>query len=311
MSLRRQKKEHKKEQIRKVTELNNSDNVLIRNYTISRNKLLKDFRVVFNRLETDDDNIIIENRQFNRSISKLNTKIDKEIEILYNQNNKEIQDNQNEVIQTAFMFPFYLTETELKIILGFEATKIIIGVSDIQKLSNKWKKVLKKALKEAALRSFTGEKGAINKLTKNYGNNLIKKIGKNLFEGDINNSLRINRNEYFNNYNKSRNEGQFDIIKKDVNIKRIWDAILDSVTRADHRAAHGQIARGSRGLFRVGGFTVDRPKNFGIAAQDINCRCDVIEEIDNDQETAFTIVNNKITNSSNFRKWIENTGDNG
>ena len=60
--------------------------------------------------------------------------------------------------------------------------------------------------------------------------------------------------------------------KKGADIVRIWSAALDGRTRPTHRKLDGQIREVGE-PFEVDGMKVMQPGGFGIASEDINCRC--------------------------------------
>lgn len=59
--------------------------------------------------------------------------------------------------------------------------------------------------------------------------------------------------------------------KGDLLFKR-WDATMDGRTRVTHRLLNGQIRRRDENFTTVNGSTKE-PGNFGVASEDINCRC--------------------------------------
>ena len=58
-----------------------------------------------------------------------------------------------------------------------------------------------------------------------------------------------------------------------------WLATSDSRTRDTHRRLNGQFAD-EKGYFHVDGKTTDYPGNFGIASEDIHCRCTMVANFD-------------------------------
>ncbi len=60
--------------------------------------------------------------------------------------------------------------------------------------------------------------------------------------------------------------------KAGADIVEKWDATLDGKTRPHHRELDGKL-REDDGYFHYSGGRVKAPSQFGIAAEDINCRC--------------------------------------
>jgi SPP1 gp7 family putative phage head morphogenesis protein len=106
--------------------------------------------------------------------------------------------------------------------------------------------------------------------------NLVKDL-KETFNKSFNDTLRIVRTEG----TRAANDGQVavydDAEGMGLEFDRIWVATLDSRTRDSHQALDGQIAD-KEGYFHHAGAKAKAPGNFGIASEDINCRCTVIAQ---------------------------------
>lgn len=87
-----------------------------------------------------------------------------------------------------------------------------------------------------------------------------------------NNSMRIARTEAHRIENEAIADCQEEASKKGADIVRIWSAALDGRTRPTHRKLDGQIREVGE-PFEVDGMKVMQPGGFGIASEDINCRC--------------------------------------
>lgn len=90
----------------------------------------------------------------------------------------------------------------------------------------------------------------------------------------MNRAMRIARTEGHRIQNESRFDAQKKAKQRGADIVKQWDATLDRRTRPTHQQLDGQIreleepyvipSNGRKGMF---------PGSFGIAAEDINCRC--------------------------------------
>lgn len=67
-------------------------------------------------------------------------------------------------------------------------------------------------------------------------------------------------------------EDSYQQAKKYTDVVKVWDAALDSDTRPTHRKLDGQKAD-EEGLFHSSGASAPQPRLFGIAKEDIQCRC--------------------------------------
>lgn len=77
---------------------------------------------------------------------------------------------------------------------------------------------------------------------------------------------------------RAMTQGQIDLIDQaeaqGVELKRKWIATMDGRTRDSHRKLDGKYAD-KDGYFTIRGRRARGPRLFGIASEDINCRCDV------------------------------------
>lgn len=67
-------------------------------------------------------------------------------------------------------------------------------------------------------------------------------------------------------------EDSYQQAKKHADVVKIWDASLDSRTRNTHRHLDGKPAD-KDGLFHSSGASAKQPRLFGVAKEDIQCRC--------------------------------------
>lgn len=93
------------------------------------------------------------------------------------------------------------------------------------------------------------------------------------------NAVRIVRTETIRLLNDGALASAFYAESLGLNVKKEWVATLDAETRASHADLDGQRVELTE-PFRLGTLTAQAPGGFGVAAQDINCRCGIIEVID-------------------------------
>ncbi len=108
---------------------------------------------------------------------------------------------------------------------------------------------------------------------------LYKDIARNLnsvTKVSYNNAARIARTEGHRIQVESAFDAQHAAKEAGADIVKQWDAALDSKTRENHRLLDGQI-RELDEPFEVGGMRVMFPSSFGIAKEDINCRCALLQ----------------------------------
>lgn len=93
---------------------------------------------------------------------------------------------------------------------------------------------------------------------------------------NLNNAMRIARTEGHRINIKSAMDAQQKAREKGADIVKQWDASLDGKTRPHHRELDGQIRELDED-FEYSGGLVFAPAHFGIASEDINCRCVLLQ----------------------------------
>lgn len=106
-------------------------------------------------------------------------------------------------------------------------------------------------------------------------------IGKRTSEGFTGakaNALRIVRTESNRTYNAGSFANSQAVSKQGVRMMRIWVAVHDLNTRDRHQALDGQKVEVDKPFHSAGAETMF-PGGFGIASQDIHCRCSTIDAV--------------------------------
>lgn len=106
-------------------------------------------------------------------------------------------------------------------------------------------------------------------------NNNYSDIARNvaqLAEISFNNSYRIARTEGGRISTQAQLDSMQESISKGADLLKRWDATLDTRTRQIHMELDGQIVEYNE-YFKSSAGEVFAPHQFGIASQDINCRC--------------------------------------
>ena len=80
--------------------------------------------------------------------------------------------------------------------------------------------------------------------------------------------------------------------KTGADLVKVWDSTLDSLTRPHHRQLDNQVRELDED-FEVDNLSASAPGHFGIAKEDINCRCVVLIKPRWDVEGPFTKRNNE------------------
>lgn len=124
---------------------------------------------------------------------------------------------------------------------------------------------------------------------------------KNITDVNFNKSLRIVKTEG----HRIQNESAFNVQKRaklrGAKIKKEWDSTLDKKTRKTHRELDGTIIDVDEYFVNLNGDEALYPGDFGVAREDINCRCCLIQraewELTDDE---FTKMNGETNELQHF-----------
>ena len=104
-------------------------------------------------------------------------------------------------------------------------------------------------------------------------------------EASYRQALTIARTEGGRVRSEATQRGYEDAAKTVPGIGKRWVSTLDGKTRDDHRFLDGQIVPFDGQFVDQGGNRSDAPRMFGIAAEDINCRCTTEPIIDGESSS--------------------------
>ena len=102
---------------------------------------------------------------------------------------------------------------------------------------------------------------------------------RDLTNMSYNNALRISRTEAGRVGSETNYKATKEIQAKGIDVKKQWASILDRRTRTDHAALDNEIV-GVDEYFKINGLQALHPHGFGDASEDINCRCIIVNVID-------------------------------
>lgn len=171
-----------------------------------------------------------------------------------------------------------LQQTGIPIIMPIDQAAVVRAIQTDSKLSKSlYDKMgedvtyLKKAVRAEVSR------GIANGSTWNeVAGKLSQHMANTPFQKAYNNSIRIARTEGHRIQVQSALDAMYVAKSKGADVLKQWDATLDGDTRENHRMLDGQI-RELDDLFEIGRLKIKAPLMFGIAAEDCNCRCNVIQ----------------------------------
>ena len=119
-----------------------------------------------------------------------------------------------------------------------------------------------------------------SEISRGIANNFsYTQIAKNLVgisNTGMNNAYRIARTEGHRIQNQSAMDAANIAKEKGADVVKQWDATLDARTRPHHAMLDGQIRELDK-PFEVNGRKAMYPSGFGIASEDIHCRCALLQ----------------------------------
>ena len=113
-------------------------------------------------------------------------------------------------------------------------------------------------------------------IANNFSYSEIARNLRNVSNTGINNAYRIARTEGHRIQNQSAMDAANKAKEKGADVVKQWDATLDTRTRPHHALLDGQIRELDK-PFEVAGRKAMYPSGFGIAAEDILCRCALLQ----------------------------------
>lgn len=90
------------------------------------------------------------------------------------------------------------------------------------------------------------------------------------------NAYRIARTEGQRVTNEATFQAALEARKRGADVFKEWNGILDGRIRPDHATLHGQVKEMDE-PFEVNGYSAMYPSGFGVAHEDINCRCRLLQ----------------------------------
>jgi SPP1 gp7 family putative phage head morphogenesis protein len=192
-------------------------------------------------------------------------------------------------------------------------------------VSVKWPVLSVEAIRASVWNGDSGESFA--ERFKNWSTKDVIKIQQNITQGialgegfpkvarrvrdTINSSyfqaIRIVRTEAMRNYNQAHLEIYDKLDGLGIQANKQWVATLDTKTRDTHGILDGQFAD-KDGLFHVHGNSTEGPGQFGIAEEDINCRCRLIDVIEDLAPEYRRVRGEGIVPYQTFNDWATSKG---
>jgi hypothetical protein len=135
----------------------------------------------------------------------------------------------------------------------------------------------------------------------------IARTIKGEFDKGLWQAIRVVRTEAGRNWSEGAEASHEAAQEAGLDVKKRWSATLDSRTRADHAMMDGKYAD-EEGYFHIGGYAAEQPRMFGVAEQDIHCRCSTYDVIDDIEPSVRRIRGEGIVEYKTFEDWARPKG---
>ena len=221
----------------------------------------------------------VEWQKYNR-LQNLEKNINKEVGKLSGKSATRIKSGIGDQIETQYYYTGYALETSTRAKLGF-------GLLD--------KNVIEAAVENPLdnvgflQRNRDNHQRLARQMREELTQGLIRGEGfrdtadriKNRMDVGATNTMRIVQTENHRAQTQGRLKGYEQAESYGVELKRVWTSTLDDRTRDTHQNMDGQVAD-EDGMFDVNGVRAEGPGLTGVAEEDINCRCTVRVEVEDE-----------------------------
>lgn len=233
--------------------------------------IMAELTMIYEKYEVDGSLTMAEMTKFNRLQKSMNFMIG-ELAAIYKEAYKLTQTTMEESYLETYFRQAYLMEFEAQAKLGFGAisketlkaaiTNPVEFLTLPAVMERNRAHVIYKIQQEITEGLLAGE---------SYGK-MAKRVRERL-DIDKRKAQLIARTEAGRAQSLAK-EASYQQASKYVDVVKTWDAALDRRTRSSHQSLDGQNAD-EDGLFYASGASAPQPRLFGIAKEDIQCRCAV------------------------------------
>lgn len=280
--------------------------ILKDNYTLAIAEVKEKIAIL--SLENGDLQSKIYQRKWQEELEQILTDI---LQRMNEKNYQTLEEYLKDVAQDSFLgsvYSLHKSDIPVKIMINERliANMINTPVDGIRLSERLYKntKELKKRVKSEISRGFATGK-SYQEMAKDLSNKMTSP-----FSPSYSRALRIARTEGARVNNATAFEAMKKVKELGIDIVKQWDSTLDKKTRPHHRQLDGQI-REIEEYFEVGGHRALYPCGFGVASEDINCRCFAVMRVRSaleDDYTKWDGENNKLVHlkaAQNYKDWKE------
>lgn len=275
---------------------------IVKNYRRSLVNIRVDLQKLYDKYGTEGKLTYAEMTRYNR-LANLHKTLEKELIDLTGSNGRETKMLAGNAYQESFYRYGYLIEKNLRVglrygILNREVIRAAVqnpigGLTLNEVLEKNRRDIILKVRQEVTQGLVKGESYF------KMAGRIKETLGK-----DAPKALRVARTEG----GRAQSLGMTDSLDhaegRGIQMDRIWVATLDGRTRDSHQSMDGQKAD-ENGYFTLpNGAKTRGPLQSGLASEDINCRCTVITDVDED--TVRRVRGEGVQKYKTYEEWRRN-----
>ena len=244
-------------------------------YKQARNDCERRIRELSSRTDFENLQSIIYQKQYQEALKK---QLDSILDGLQGQQFTSIADYLQKSYHNGYIGVMYdLHRQGIPILMPINQDQVVKAVQTDSKLSQGLYDrlgedvgVLKKSIRTELSRGIANG-STWNEMARQIANGM-----NNPYDKSINNAIRIARTEGHRVQQQSAFDSLCKAKESGADVVKQWDATLDDRTRNTHKNLDGQI-REIDEYFEVNGHRALHPGAFGVASEDIHCRCHLLQ----------------------------------
>ena len=204
----------------------------------------------------------------------LKAEVDKTLERIRSGVYQSIEDYRIECYENGFLGAMYDMQGQgVPLVIPIDPEKMVRAITIDSKLSKSLYEAL--GINLNTLKDVVRDEISRGLATGTMYEQIASRINNRMHTGRYN-AIRIARTEGQRITNEATYQAQMDAASRGAEIVKQWNGILDGRIRLSHAELHGQVKNLDE-YFTVNGHSALYPSGFGIASEDINCRCTLLQ----------------------------------
>ena len=204
----------------------------------------------------------------------LKAEVDKTLERIRSGVYQSIEDYRTECYENGFLGAMYDMQGQgVPLVIPIDPEKMVRAITIDSKLSKSLYEAL--GINLNTLKDVVRDEISRGFATGTMYEQIASRINNRMHTGRYN-AIRIARTEGQRITNEATYQAQMDAASRGAEIVKQWNGILDGRIRPSHAELHGQVKNLDE-YFTVNGHSALYPSGFGIASEDINCRCTLLQ----------------------------------